>query len=205
MMLGSVGGDKALPQQGLNNGDIIAVERPEHPGKTLYKHTVYSNIDSTKTKISAIMKRQGARNADESPALRDAGKGLRFEWQCNANAASGSSKAGRNAATALPLEDASAEDKVNLKVEETMRAGQNAPPKAHSLAAGAPHNSAPQTTIAEKLDSAIKEVAETVEHLKRWMIHGMLPPPLSASQEQQARSCTNASRSWPTCTRPPVH
>jgi len=183
MMLGSLGGDKALLQQGLDNGDIIAVQHPSHPGKTMYKHTVYNDIDSTKTKVSATLKRQGARNADETPALQDAGKGLRFEWQCNA--ASGSSSASRTAAPSLPLEDASADDKVDLKVEEAVRAGSIALPKAQKLSAGAPRNSALQTTIAEKLDSAIKEVAETVEHLKHWMIHSKLPPALSALQGQQ--------------------
>jgi len=117
VMLGTCGGKEAF-LEGLRNGDIEEVVHPEDPGKLLYKYKSFS--ESCTVRKAQVAKSTG-HSAEEDPLAQ-----LDFSWALQGTGAQSSAQLALEQEAAqkpLPLEDASAAQRVLLRVEDAVRAG----------------------------------------------------------------------------------
>jgi hypothetical protein len=185
MMMATLNNDKTLLAEGLASGDIVEVEHPNHPGKVMYKHTVYSDNVSTKASTKVTLKKEGERSVD-APSLQDTKVHWGFQ---NAGAATGGSTstgAGNDnaipigsAGDALPLEDATSGEKLALKAEEHWRKCDAAMFKAEKTLAALPADASIATEVKEKVVKALALAKMVVHCLKHWCIHQTFPEDMS--------------------------
>jgi len=167
LMVGQCGGNVALFQQALQSGDIVEVKDPKRPGATLYKWTAYETSQSSGLERVAQLTGDAA---DVEAGIFDA-LDLEFNFE----------KTGNTAATVLPLTaaapaaapsqlalvDASAEQKLWLKLTEAHRVGTGIAFKAQLAVSGLGKSTVAKASGAA-LNTLIADVKQNLDKFGHW-------------------------------------
>jgi hypothetical protein len=165
LMIGQCGGNVALFQSSLKNGDIVEVQDPRRPASKLYKWTAYRS-----SAVSEVERRvEGTADMDARQSSLFDALDLDFEFVETGTkevaAVPGSSS------TALPaplaLADATVEQKVWLKVTEACRVGQGIVFKTKLAVSGLGKSTVARASAAA-LNALIGELEDTLTKFGQW-------------------------------------
>jgi hypothetical protein len=191
LMVGQCGGNVALFQQALQCGDIVEVKDPKRAGATLYKWTAYETSQSSS--LERVAQLTGD-SADVDAGIFDA-LDLEFNFEKTGNTAATTlplaAAAPAAPATQLALVDASAEQKLWMKLTEAHKVGTGIAFKAQLAVSGMGKSTVAKASGAA-LTSLIADVKRTLEKFGDWaMRHSAgetagLPDAATLTQELKA-------------------